>query len=225
MQQAHRHSGQSTAEVGILIVLVALVAVLGLTVAGVDVRGIYCRVAAAFGGGGCERLLDVDLSDFEPWKVISGRWKGQNGRMCGGQGEGRIFHRDFKGDDYTITVDRAQLLKGNGYGVFFRASNVERVNGYSFQYDPGYRAFIMRKWVNGNEISQPFAVAPAPTYDWYGGDRQIQLRVKGGTFTASVDGKVLLTGRDNTYPAGGVGFRTWDSTETCLGRLTIDPLR
>jgi hypothetical protein len=146
--------------------------------------------------------------------------------LLGGPGEGRIFHVNLSQGDYTITVNGAVLNQGNGYGIWFRATNVEKVNGYTFQYDPGhgYGAFIMRKWVNGNELS-PFAVAYAPGYNWTTTPRQVQIVAKGNTFTAYVDGKQVLQGTDSTYTQGGVGFRTWDNTTARFGNISVDPLK
>jgi len=95
------------------------------------------------------------------------------------------------------------------------------MNGYVFQYDPGYYpgAFIIRKWVNGRELSAPIAVAKAPGYDWYSSPRDIEVVVEGDTFTAYVDGVEVLTATDSTYATGGSGLRNWDSTKVCFDQF------
>jgi hypothetical protein len=100
------------------------------------------------------------------------------------------------------------------------------MNGYSFQYDPGYYpgSFIFRKWVNGREIATPFAVSKAPGFDWYSAPRDVRVVVKGDTFTAYVDGQPVLTAQDSTYTSGGTGLRTWDSTQVCFDQFGLNSL-
>jgi hypothetical protein len=119
----------------------------------------------------------------------------------------------------------AVLQQGNGYGIYFRANNLDSVDGYSFQFDPGYgSSFIFRKWVRGNELS-PFARAYAPAgFEWWNTVREIKVVANGNRFTAYVDGQQVLTGSDATYATGGVGFRTWDNTKACFDNLSVDPL-
>jgi hypothetical protein len=158
------------------------------------------------------------------WTIVNGNWRNENGQLCGGGREGRIFV-PLSERNYVINVRMALLQQGNGYGIYFRATNFDRVDGYTFQYDPGYSpgAFLFRKWVRGNELS-PFARNNAPGYTWHNVSRQIRIEVNGNTFTAYVDGQRVLTGSDNTYTYGGVGFRTWDATQVCFDDLTVDPL-
>jgi hypothetical protein len=226
MKSIHRshQSGQVLSEYALLLVLLLLGLILILTIFGVDLQASYCRVVSAVGfANACGSYFSDDFNNLSNWKIVNGTWQTKDGNLLGGPGEGRIF-RDLTQSDYTITVNGATLNQGNGYGVFFRATNTSKVNGYSFQYDPGYGAFIMRKWVNGNELA-PFAVASAPGYNWYGTSRDIQIVAKGSTFTAYVDGKQVLQGSDSTYSQGGVGLRTWSSTTARFGKITVDPVK
>lgn len=219
-------SGQGLAEYALILALVVLGVILILSLVGFDVQGAYCRVVSSVGlSQACGAYFSDDFNDLSQWQIVRGNWQTKDGDLLGGPNEGRIFHNLTQGD-YTITVNGAVLNRGNGYGIWFRATNVERVNGYTFQYDPGYDggAFIMRKWVNGNEL-RPFAVARAPGYNWTGTPRQAQIVAKGNTFTAYVDGKQVLQGSDSTYTQGGVGFRTWNGTTARFGNITVDPLK
>jgi len=145
--------------------------------------------------------------------------------ICDGVGESRIFADDFSGDDYFIIINSAILKSGYRYGVYFRATDPNAVDGYIFQYDQKHEtgAFVFRKWLNGYEIWKPIAVAPAPpNYDWYNIDRQIQLNVIGDTFTLSIDGQEIMTVVDDTYSKGGIGFRTWSGeTKACFSDISI----
>jgi fructan beta-fructosidase len=213
--------GQSLVEFGLILVLVVITALLILNTLGTDLKSVYCRVSSAFGSTSCEHLLSDDLSSLKGWQVVNGTWKTIAGRLTGGPSEGRVF-KDLNASDYTINVKAANLKEGNGYGVFFRTSNPTQVNGYAFQYDPGLNGMVIRKWVNGNEINPAIAYAAAPSYDWYGQDKQIQITAQGSLITVKIDGKQVLTATDSTYASGGVGFRTWDSTSASFSGLTVD---
>lgn len=222
--QAER--GQGVAEYALIIVIIILGIILALAVFGMDVQGMYCRAVSSIGlSQACGAYFSDDFNNLSAWQIVMGKWQTKDGELMGGPGEGRIFH-SLSQSDYVITVSGAVLNQGNGYGIWFRASNVDKVNGYTFQYDPGYGsgAFIMRKWVNGNELT-PFAVARAAGYNWYNTPRQVQIVVRGNTFTAYIDGKQVLQGTDSTYTSGGIGLRTWNNTTTRFDKISVDPIK
>ncbi len=215
--------GQGLVEFALILALATSIAGLSLAATGTSVQDVYCKVVSGIRGENpCTAALSEDFSNLSDWGGGWGRnWKNNNGELCGSRW-GALFNQRFTGDDYTINVGKANLQKGNGYGIFFRAQNYQRPEGYIFQYDPGWRggAFLFRKWVNGHEL-YPFAEVRVPGYDWHGEDHNIQLVVKGDTFIAYVDGQEVLRASDDTYKEGGVGFRTWDNTSVCLDDLTI----
>ncbi len=167
-----------------------------------------------------------DKKDIPGWDVLKGKWSLENGQMCGGPGQGRIINtcsQEANLTDYTITLDSATLDKGKGYGVYFRTSEGKHgLNGYVFQYDPGYAggAFIFRKWVNGHEL-RPFAVQRVQNFDWHDTPHDIKVVVEGNTFTAYVDGQPVVTATDDSYTEGGAGLRTWDGTNVCFDGFNV----
>lgn len=213
-------SGQSTVELALIIALVAAIALLALSATGVRLDQLFCRVVGIFGGS-CGALFADDFSDLDDWQAVSGKWDNVDGELCGGPGEGKIF-APISADDYTINLDTARLTQGNGYGVFFRAQDVEQVDGYVFQYDPGMSGFVIRKWVSGREVWAPLAYKQITGYDWHGEDRKLQLAVEGDTFTVTLDGQPIMTTTDSTYAEGAVGMRTWDNSRACFDDLTIN---
>jgi len=216
--------GQSVVEYALLISLVAGALALTLALLGVRVQDVYCSVARALGSDDvCGVYFSDGFDDLSGWFVERGKWRISDGLLNGGRGEGRIY-RDVGADDYTITLDGVSLANGNGYGVFFRTDPGPPMNGYSFQYDPGWGrgAFVMRKWVHGHELS-PFAVARAPEFDWYGGNRQVQIVVEADHFVAIIDGETVLEGSDDTYGSGGIGLRTWDGTNVSFDGVVVTP--
>lgn len=223
-QQSKFHSGQSLVEYSLIAALIVAITVLSLRVAGTSVEQVFCRIVGVFGVD-CGDFFSDNFDDLDAWQHVSGTWSNRDGELCGGPREGRIF-TPITADDYTIDFDTARLSQGDGYGVFFRAENVQRVNGYSFQYDPGLNGFAFRKWVNGNEIAQPIARVAMPNYRWYDDNRQIQIVVRGDTFTALLDGQPVLSATDSTYATGGaIGLRTWDNTQACFDNLRVMPNR
>jgi Flp pilus assembly pilin Flp len=215
-------SGQGLVEIGLIIVLVAMVSVLALSATGTSLREIYCNVISGLGiENACTDAFLEDFSDISDWHKSWGNCDVSNGELCCNRWGG-IFNTEYSGEDYTIDVGKANLAKGNGYGVWFRAQDYDRPEGYIFQYDPGYAggAFLFRKWVDGHEL-RPFAVQRDRNFDWHGADHQVQIVANGNTFTAYVDGEEVLTATDDTYQEGGVGVRTWDRTQACFDDLMI----
>ncbi|PDV99692.1 family 16 glycoside hydrolase [Candidatus Chloroploca asiatica] len=242
-QPLHRRSGQSLVEIGALLALVSLTAILGLSMIGVNLRTVMCQIANGLGADEqCEELSNLLFRDsfdnLNAWPTKYGNWNVEGGKLCGGPGAGSIY-RPVEADNYRIKVDQSMLVSGDGYGVFFRASNfdvpgtsgsarfVGQLNGYSFQYDPGYAKgeFIIRKWTNGTEASPIKRVQAPPDYLWRGADRQIELEVVGDTFAVSIDGEEILRVTDqNPYMSGGMGFRTWANSKACFDDLGVEAL-
>ncbi len=204
--------GQGLAEYALIIALVGVAVILIMALTGTGIRDVYCKVLEGLGMRACV-FVPTD------WNRISGNWT-TGDPVCGAIGEGRLFADGFSGENYTININSATLSQGNGYGVYFRATNQSAVNGYTFQYDPGYSGFIFRKWVNGSELSPPIAVKRVSGYDW-AKPRDIKIVVNGDHFTAYVDNVPVLEATDSTYPSGGMGLRTWDNTKMCASGISI----
>jgi hypothetical protein len=221
--------GQGLLEYVILIALISIGIALVLNLYGLSVRDVYCNIADKISSGDSCKVAQIcqdDFStDFKGWSTLEGSGGSvQNGQLCPSNYTRALntCSTSKRLKDYTYKLNGANLKSGNGYGLIFRAENTKSgMNGYVFQYDPGYGAFIFRKWANGVELNPPFAVAPAKGYDWYNVPRDVQVDVKGDTFTAYVDGKPVLTAKDSAYTSGGAGLRTWDSTQVCFDQFGI----
>lgn len=227
--QSRAAVGQSLLEYALLLALVAVAVVLALSLLGVRVRDVYCALTGVLGSDGiCGALLTETFDDLADWYVERGTWTTEDGFLLGGDGEGRIF-RDVGADDYTITLDGVNLLEGDGYGVWFRTDPGPPLNGYTMQYDPGYGSgeFLIRKWVNGHELSPIARAKPEDVgldgFDWHNRDHQVQVVVKGDTFQAVVDGQVVLEAEDDTWTGSQIGLRTWDGTHVAVDGVTATP--
>jgi len=174
-----------------------------------------------------------DESAEDRWYISEGRYFNFSddsltiGKEKGGSGEHRIFSGDETWEDYTIEAD-AILERGSGYGVYFRATDPDAVNAYIFQYDQNYGsgAFLFRKIVDGKEKS-PFArvfvrdTEFGKNFDWYETERTITVEIVGDEFKAYVDGVLVVTGVDDSYPSGMIGLRTWGSTSAVFNEIRM----
>ena len=149
------------------------------------------------------------------------------GKENGNSGEHRIFTGSETWQDYTMEVD-AVLDHGWGYGIYFRATDPDAADAYIFQYDHDYGsgAFLFRKIVDGKEQS-PFArvfvkdTEFGSDFDWYGTERKITLEVKGDEFKAYVDGVLVVSGVDDSYPSGMMGLRIWNKTSAVFSEIRV----
>lgn len=215
-------------EYALILLLIAIGTILAFQLMGVSISDVYCRVASGFKADACAKttaLCNDEFSNLSGSGGLSGTWKAANGQACI-QGGGTLYNKcsmsTVNATDYMASLDGATLSGGNGYGIFFRASDSGLgVNGYAFQYDPGASGFVIRKWVNGREINPSIAYQSKPGYDWYGKPHKLEVKVVGNTFTGYVDGVAVLSGTDNTYTSGGTGIRTWDSTQLCVDNFSL----
>ena len=170
---------------------------------------------------------DFNDGDTDGWFAAKGSdWHLEQDRYCAGPV--RKEHRSFAGDsawtDYTVTTT-AELSRGKGYGVYFRATNAKNVNAYVFQYDPGYSkgAFLFRQVVNGRE-KRPFAINRVRDYDWYHQSSTVSVKVQGNTFTAYVDGQEVLKASHDAFKTGQSGLRNRRASSVCFDDMTVTPL-
>ncbi len=222
--------GQGLIEYALILALVALVTVLGLSTMGTSVADVFCRTAAAIGAKEvCSEGCQDGLDNLDGWDTNWGKFEAKEGKMCNSGGWGSTMNRcsgELPTNDYNIKLEGTNLERGNGYGVWFRASKNDRgrQEGYIFQYDPGYAggAFLFRKWINGRE-TRPFAGKIDRNFDFHGEDHDVEVVVEGNVFKAYIDDKLVLEATDDTYTSGQAGLRTWDGTAVCLDDFSMEP--
>jgi Flp pilus assembly pilin Flp len=227
----HNTSGQTILEYALVIAVVILVLILsfpGLHQPILDVFNRYQEVIdeSAQQWSSTYIVFQEDFHSADNWTSTRGQFDvDEQGRFYNTQnGENRSF-MDYQGNDFQMSIDVAHLTEGQGYGVWFRANDIDAssgINGYTFQYDPGYGngAFLFRKWENGHERS-PFGRIDVGDFEWYE-EHEITLQVEGNTFTAFVNGEPVITAQDDTYDAGTVGLRTWGSSRAYFDDILIE---
>ncbi len=223
-----RERGQGLVEYALIISLVALSAILTLQITGVSLGSAYCKVAEAIQlKSVCapKPLCEDSFDSLANWKTVHGKPIAASGQICMSQGV-QLYNTcsmNVKQEDYVVELNNAYLYQGDGYGIFFRTTyNQKGANGYIFQYDPGLKAFVIRKWINGKEIWSPLARKDIPKdYPIYNTPHNIKIIVKGNQFSVLLDGELILQTQDDTYSEGGIGLRSWDKTEFCADQINL----
>ena len=224
-----RQSGAETLEFIVVVFLLVVAVIPALYMLAPSLQKAVCNIVDSLSGTTSDCSAGIIFND--DFSKCPGKWAnlmgslscGANGACSAGDKPTQTLGDGTDGEDYTINA-KAQLNAGNGYGVFFRANENPKgkINGYSFQYDKGLGQFVIRKWTNGAEENPPFArVTPPAGYQWFGVPRDIQVVVKGDTFTVFIDGKQVLQGKDDTYKSRKVGLRTWYGSESCFKNISV----
>lgn len=231
MKTHHRNrAGQGTTEFAIIIALIAIAAILVLSRTSFSVSNLFCQIVEGFNlqsKGVCSAIVSDEFANLQNWLSVWGNpsLNLANGQLCMGK-DGRLINKTKVPNDTHITVDKAQLNSGNGYGILFRMTpSGNNYSGYAFQVDPGLgKKFVFRRYdVNGAELSNPLAQVAAPANFNWNAPHKVEVTAVGSTFQAFVDGVLVLTASDSTYPSGQTGLRTWDSTDACFDNFTVTP--
>jgi len=227
MKKRFSTRGQGFIEYILLIVLIVVASLLALGATGNSIKSVFCNILAGDLGskpGVCSSsYLNDDFKTLDHWDIVKGKWWLDNDRLCAGPGEGQILST-IPASDYVINLNGVNLEKGKGYSILFRISGSKKVDGYAFQYDPTYSngAFLFRKIAHGREFS-PFAIKMVSDFDWYQESHDIQVVVQGMTFTANIDGEMILQGSDTTFAEGNIGLQTRSSSMVCFDSIHVDP--
>jgi hypothetical protein len=124
--------------------------------------------------------------------------------------------RNFVGGDVTIDLKGARLdsqgKDWNGYGTLFRASQNSngRWNGYGFEFEEhpqGKIAMYFSRWDNGVQTKLGKS-QEAPAGFTLKDAQNVTVTARDNTFSASLNGKPLITASDKTYTSGQVGVYT-----------------
>ncbi|MEA3307057.1 MAG: family 16 glycoside hydrolase [Elusimicrobiota bacterium] len=171
-------------------------------------------------------LFTSNFDDTAGFITLDGKWKVKDGILSNQRRNSQIFIEDGNWEDCSIAVN-AKLEKGNGYGIYYRASidSNEKIDSYIFQYDPGLgNKFVVRK-INDSRETGPIASIAMPSdfpvYDQY---HQIEIKVQDDSHEIYVNGEKVLDFNDSTFTSGTSGFRTWDSTKASFEEIEINQL-
>ncbi len=194
-------------------------------------------------GGGKElarRYVNVGKAGYMfagDWKTTLGSPKiSDAGIEMPVAGETRVLStRPRANQDVVISTD-AQLTAGDGYGFWFRTSNLEgnKPTGLTFQYDPKWNSsFIVRQWQNGTECGTPIATAKFPGGLVVNGNHRITMAAAGDSMYATLDGVKLFDVPSlsaamaankcgYTPPTGTqVGLRKWTTSTVIFKDISV----
>lgn len=236
-------SGQAIIEYVLVLALLGLIGAVGLHLMGGSSAGVFERIKEVFGGGQgtsepasdnsspaspVTTYLTDEFENLNNWFKINGPncWKTPNGALVTTKDTctSVLMNTTSVPADYRVTMNMAQLLSGEGYGLMFRLSKSQNsFTGYSFQVDKGYgNKFVFRRYdKNGTELGQPLAVADPPAGFDFSAPHQVSVSVVGNSFTAYVDGVQVLTASDSTYATGNTGLRTWGKSESTFDGFSV----
>ncbi len=228
--------GQGLVEYGLILALVVLLVIIIMASFGEKVTETYCGMLIDMGmvSGECagrqSSYCEDNFKNLNGWEFTrhgEDRWQEINGQMCMTTSSYRdhaysTCSKSMPSDDYVIKLNGVELSQGPGYGVFFRLQDYDdRPSGYVFQYDKGAQGFVFRRWTDGNESTIAYKHMGSG-YDWYDVSRDIEIHVNGNQFEAYVDGELVLTATDSAYTSGGMGFRTWGTTNVCFSDMGLN---
>ncbi len=183
------------------------------------------RSSQTFVNGSFEKLplFAANLSSLEQFIILNGDWYIEGGtlRPASTGPEKRIAFGEPEWSDYTINitgriVDGA-VSRNSGYGIYYRADQQPGlrnpgISGYAFQFDTGYREFLVRIVTNGRE-SDPLYRVPMPDNIDIFSPHNVEIKVTGANHSIRVDGTEVLNFDDSTYMSGSAGLRTWNVTD------------
>ena len=208
--------------------------------------GVYTVNVTGFGNGDAKEfgrqainLCNTGLIQDNLWRKVFGQAdiKGNTVDMHYGN-EARVLSTVKRESKNAVFTTEATLKDGWGYGIWTRADvekNGNKINGLSFQYDPGYervsgfgKALLLRLWENGKECGTPLAKVKWPAGLAVNEKHKIVVVNEGDVLYASIDGikmfdvpslkEALKTSKcEMDLPEGTeVGFRTWNSGTSAL---------
>ncbi len=164
------------------------------------------------------------------WNETVGRYfETGGGTYMLGSPRGRSgTHMTFSGSpgwtDYTLSADVA-LSRGKGFGLYFRTQGGRKPNGYVLVYNAKREKFVIQKVVNGRHrsIAKGTKVRDRPKVPFTSGTtKTVSIQVKGNQMTARVGDEIVFQGSDGTFERGGIGLRTWGSTQAVFDSVTVD---
>jgi Flp pilus assembly pilin Flp len=245
-----QENGQGFVEYALIMLAIVLSGLIVLNLFGVSISDLYTSVIDAVetspsgkgegadGEQGAQEQVTLFEDDFSKglanWNILSSKfWKGKvstNKERLKVERLGAAFAKGVSGSDYIISVNGTTLQRrsGNnqGFAVIFRSSS-ETVNfdGYVFEIEKEKNkstgTMMFRKWENGVQIDKPITSVPVPPGFNWNNPGDIQVDVKGDTFTAYLNGQQVLTATDSSYTNGGVGVAANFGSNLFVDGLTV----
>jgi prepilin-type N-terminal cleavage/methylation domain-containing protein len=169
-------------------------------------------------------LFSSELNSLAGFISLMGSWSAAGGILSPSTVpyQNRLVAAGGPWADFTFETT-AQLVTGNGYGLYYRCDSNPNITGYVFQFDPGLgNKFVVRKVVGGNE-SSPFQTVSMPAGFQVNGQHNISVSVQGSHQVIKVDGTTVMDFNDSTYSSGTVGLRSWAYSNVKFTDFNVTP--
>jgi hypothetical protein len=225
---------QGLLEYALIIALIAVVAILGLSLTGVSMQGAFCEMITGFG-------MQVDAcgvctTGFDNEEDLAG-WTGEgednirmkDGKACFGQTGGLLSShhnpcsQSLGSRDFTLTFEDLHMdyKYGQPYGLDgFNLGFLEQDanNGYAVYYFPRYNLLFLNKKVSGvNVVLDSRYVSP----DWRDDTFDLTVKVKGDTITVHKDDTPVLSATDSTFREGDIGLGGRMFSSACVDGISV----
>ena len=173
---------------------------------------------------GTAYLFSSQLNSLAGFISLMGSWSAAGGVLSPSTVpyQNRIVANGGPWSDFNFETT-AQLVSGNGYGLYYRCDSNANISGYVFQFDPGLgNKFVVRKVTGGNE-SSPFQTVSMPPSFQVNGQHSISVSVQGDHQVIKVDGTTVMDFHDSTYSSGTVGLRSWAYSNVKFTDFNVTP--
>ena len=167
-------------------------------------------------------LYAADFDDLSGLTILSGGWHTVNGVLAPRPGgENRLKFGETSWKDYEIRVN-AVLVRGDGYGIYYRIDGRPDLSGYCFQYHPGGGNKFLVHRVSGGVEQHPLQIADMPAgFAVYNQGHEINITVRGDRHTIKIDNRTVLDFSDAGFSSGAGGFHTRGGSVAYFEALSV----
>lgn len=212
--------GATAVEYGLLVGLIAVVALSAVALLGSRMSGAISAAGCAVGGTAGAQAADCASSPAASGESVS----------LAGNSARRWWSGATPWSSSDMTVSGEFTLGGattgsRGYGIVVRGTGVTTTgaqSGYTFQVDPGAGGFVVKRWNGASESSVGSRVSFPPGFDPTVA-QQVRVAVQGDTLTATVGGGRAMTWQlPPDGPTGTqYGVRTWATSTVAAAGVAV----
>ncbi|MBT4511045.1 MAG: DUF1080 domain-containing protein [Chloroflexi bacterium] len=181
-----------------------------------------------FGLNSDNTVSSPNLDSTDDLTILMGKWNATDGILSPeGQEKHQLIFGNSSWTNYELNVN-AELISGNGYGIYYRVDGEVNLSGYCFQYIAvGTPKFLVRSVLDGREKLASLKILAEehfPEFDAYTQTHEITIRIEDDQHTIQVNGKVIAEFTDDSFSSGMAGLRTWSTSEVQFRDIAVNEL-